>query len=368
MRRLMLVKQAIADVTKKMQLESKVAQAESSDDKLGWTMRFIRAAEEVRMTTMRRCVAAYPHLRTLADPSDPNVRLGSGLEMLRHHAIELTRTAVLDEMRELHVRSQQLDEMQRTVRRDSIQTRLRRLVPGSTTALKAMCTSDGTVTADPKEMAEALREHWGGVFAAKHIDNSMLGTWLQEVFPDYEHGNLATGLPGTESELWHVQREDIEHAIQTCGDTMPGPDGIPYAAWRMLGPLAVSILHEAATVLATAEGIDRVREAHAADGDNDHTFNVGSLCCLPKKPSGTDPNTGDYFAAENTRPLSIVNTDNRLIANGCRNRWEPIFANWVSTYQQGFLPDRSMLSNVVDVDFEAMIIRLKYAGGGQCAI
>ena len=89
MRRLLLIKQSIADVTKKMQLEANIARAESTDDKLGWTMRFIRASEEVRMITMRRCVDAYPHLGTLADPGDPNIRTGIGLDGLRQHAIEL---------------------------------------------------------------------------------------------------------------------------------------------------------------------------------------------------------------------------------------------------------------------------------------
>ena len=90
---------------------------------------------------------------------------------------------------------------------------------------------------------------------------------------------------------------------------------------------------------------------------------MGLLCCLPKKPSGADPTTGEYYSAENTRPLSIVNTDNRLIANSYRLRWEPIFAKWVSEYQRGFLPGRSMLSNVIDVDYEAMTVSLTQPQG-----
>ena len=90
---------------------------------------------------------------------------------------------------------------------------------------------------------------------------------------------------------------------------------------------------------------------------------LGILCCLPKKKTGVDEEAGDYYAADATRPLSIVNTDNRILANAARNRWEPIFNIWVSELQQGFLRERSMLSNVIDVDFEAMKVSLKYEHG-----
>ena len=120
MRRLLLAKQAIVQVTRKLQLEMKEAQAESTDDKLGCTMRFIRAAEELRMGTMRKCISAYPYLRTLADPENPNTRINDGLRPVREHAIELTREGILNDIRELHARSNDLDEIQRNVRRDNI--------------------------------------------------------------------------------------------------------------------------------------------------------------------------------------------------------------------------------------------------------
>ena len=53
-------------------------------------------------------------------------------------------------------------------------------------------------------------------------------------------------------------------------------------------------------------------------------------------------------------PLSIVNCDNRILANALRLRLEPIFAEWVSEGQRGFLPGRSLLANVLDME-EAML-------------
>ena len=53
-----------------------------------------------------------------------------------------------------------------------------------------------------------------------------------------------------------------------------------------------------------------------------HNLNLSTLVCLPKDPTGEDPQIGTYFAPKATRPLSIVNCDNRLIASAMRSRWK----------------------------------------------
>ena len=45
------------------------------------------------------------------------------------------------------------------------------------------------------------------------------------------------------------------------------------------------------------------------DSEDDHDFNLGILCCLPKKKTGDDPEHGEYYAADATRPLTIVNIE-----------------------------------------------------------
>ena len=266
LRRLVLIKRAIVEVTRRMQVEAAHLRAESSDDKLGWAMRYVRAAEDIRMGAMRKCVAAYPHLATLANPDNPNVRVGAGLDKVRQHALELARTAVLDDLRKLHANSQLWDDMQRARCRDSIQTKLRRLVPGGTTTLKAMRTAAGAVTTDPREMAAALCDHWGDTFASKPVAQVRLAEWLHEVFPDGGNSRTVAGLPEHGANDWNVQRADIEDAINKSGDTMAGPDGIPYAAWRALGPLGVDILFEAAETLSTEQGIQKLLDAGDGEG------------------------------------------------------------------------------------------------------
>ena len=73
-----------------------------------------------------------------------------------------------------------------------------------------------------------------------------------------QHGNDRDGRPrrsqqrpplDTTRESWKLRKEDIAFAIHYSGNTMPGPDQIPYAAWRHSGDLALQILWEVAEVL-----------------------------------------------------------------------------------------------------------------------
>ena len=145
---------------------------------------------------------------------------------------------------------------------------------------------------------------------------------------------------------------------------MPGPDGIPYRAWRALGNMAVSVLHDVAGTLAGPEAERLLQEAYADEvADGSHLYNLSTLICLPKKAAGNDDDAGTYYTPDGTRPLSIVNTDNRLVANATRLRWESMLCNWISSNQQGFLPGRSILANLLALDTGAIHTALSGPNG-----
>jgi hypothetical protein len=128
--------------------------------------------------------------------------------------------------------------------------------------------------------------------------------------------------------------------------------------------LAVDVLYDVASTLSQPNASDLLREAyHDETTDGQHDFNLSTLICLPKKPAGHDDEAGTYFSPGNTRPLSIVNTDNRLIANAARLRWESILDNWISSNQQGFMPGRSMHANLIGLDTTAMQTALSGPNG-----
>jgi hypothetical protein len=83
-------------------------------------------------------------------------------------------------------------------------------------------------------------------------------------------------------------------------------------------------------------------------------------CFLPKKPSFFDDDGTPCYLASDTRPLCIVDTANRLMANAARLRWEQHLEGWLAKEQHGFLPCRSMLSNVVDLELAAMHATLEH--------
>ena len=106
------------------------------------------------------------------------------------------------------------------------------------------------------------------------------------------------GLPNVTSSVWRIEREDVDKAVQKSGDSTPGPDHIPYKAWRALGEFGVDLLFDALQAISMDGASVLLEEAFACDGD--HDFHMGLLCCLPKKRSGTDEVLGDYYAAGNT--------------------------------------------------------------------
>ena len=215
-----------------------------------------------------------------------------------------------------------------------------------------MCDESGEVTTQPAKMAEILHKHWSGDFARKDIDETVLRGWLEDVFPEGGRGQAVIGLPPRESPEWTLQEKDVEEAVNQTSDTSPGPDQIPYLAWRRLGRLGNKILFEAAVSLQSPDH-HRYYAKHRKDLMEIMILTRGCFAACRK----------NQLASDATRPLCIVNKENRVIAAAMRLRLEPILNKWVTLMQQGFLKGRSMLKNMVDIDYEAMTISLRRPQG-----
>ena len=61
---------------------------------------------------------------------------------------------------------------------------------------------------------------------------------------------------------WKVRRRDVRTAIRRSNNSMPGPDGIPYKAWRKLGELGVEIIFGMVKELAGGDGEELLRGAY----------------------------------------------------------------------------------------------------------
>ena len=415
MRRTIILKRAMRTVAQTMHREGVIVQKMERDDQVGWTMSFLRAAEEVNLTRMQKCAQAYPYIATQVPPNDPNARLHRGMAALREHALQLTKDAISDDLQALrqclgdshgHCYEQQKEHILR---------KLKRTLPGSTnTPLGAIQTNQGHVTTDTLAIAAALQDHWQHVFKRKPIDGTLLERWIDampHLLPvESATAPPTTGVPPTPAARvprdnaccantrgatnerttsrsprrsiqargqatqrnlppeahWRIRRRDIQSAIKGAGKSSPGPDGIPFQAWKAMGDLAVDVLWNVAKLLEAETAGEVIRAAYADEvNGGGHDYNLGNLVCLGKKPAGNDPVEGDFFTPEGTRPLSIVNCDNRIVASAARIRWEEHLAGWVGNEQQGFLRGRSILKNLIDIDTESMSVSLKSQSGAM---
>ena len=337
---------------------------------------------------MQRCADAYPHITASVDPRDLEARSKPGMSALREHAVVLGRQVVTEEVLSLQHSAVEPSSPEYCQSKTHILSRLKRLLPGTVPAVTAVRTTDGQVTTDPSIIAHALKEHWGRVFTAAPIDHNLLQTWLDSLphlravsspVPSLVTGTAEApilnadplGRPhsrrqplSSNGQDWKIRRKDISRSIKMSGNSAPGPDGIPFLAWRVLGPVAIDLLWDVARLL---EGQDASTKLQAAYYDEKkarpHNFNLSTLVCLPKAPAGSDGDSGDFYDPEGTRPLSVVNCDNRLVANAARLRWEKNLEHWVSPRQQGFLRGRSILANLLDLDTASMVTALSHQDG-----
>ncbi|MDA8582658.1 reverse transcriptase domain-containing protein, partial [bacterium] len=344
--RLRLLKAVMRDVGTGLTRDHTGLQPAADDeDRLGVTMRFLRAAEQRCPAVISRCLVRYPRIAELVcNPYDFECNLSKSLRQLRDHAIELARDIALAKLQEAQGDEEAGDATERIRQRKRGTRLLFKLAPGRGGGLGAVVDQYGRVVSESHGMADILRRHWTAVFAAAGIDEARLGEWLAEDRADRQaHGPATTDWTG-----FRIRRRDVVLALRQAKNSSPGPDGIPYGAWRALGSLAVDTLRDALRGLASEEGA-RLLEQDYPD------FNQSLVFFLPKTSSTTAPDGAPACEAKNVRPLNVTNCDNRLLATAVRIGLEPRISPSITQAQRGFLNGRSMIANILDVD-EAMAL------------
>ena len=83
--------------------------------------------------------------------------------------------------------------------------------------------------------------------------------------------------------------------------------------------MAIDSLYNVFEVLCKGDAVATLVAAFSGmSHEQVHDFNSSILCLLPKKPTGSDDAMGTYYHPNNTRPLSVSNVDNRLLASAAR--------------------------------------------------
>ncbi|CAK0873161.1 unnamed protein product, partial [Prorocentrum cordatum] len=169
------------------------------------------------------------------------------------------------------------------------------------------------------------------------------------------HGRLQTGMSLRWLDGWRgilstslsdltPTIEDVDAVLADLPSSAPGPDGVPFVVFGIARAVLAPLFYD--IVLGMLRG--------SAVPPED--FNYAFLICLPKGSGSAVPDGTECFEAGNTRPLSIVDASNRIIASIFRVVLDRFVAPRVSPTQRGFIRGRHMLRNVLDIDFAAQKI------------
>jgi hypothetical protein len=235
------------------------------------------------------------------------------------------------------------DQHERCNHGNIINRQLARLRFRPNTCLAALSDSDGHVTTQPEAMAKILCDHWAATFRARDIDEAAETDWIERIRALCRPASADWSDPSA----WTVRRRHVRKAIATSGHSAPGPDGILYGAYAAVPELATEVIFEVTAAMAHLSDAELLRWQP--------NFNLGLLCCLAKGDGELDEDGRCYHPASGTRPLAIVDTVNRLVANAMRLAWEGRWSAHISPSQQGFLPGRSLLSNVMNLETDAQL-------------
>ena len=164
---------------------------------------------------------------------------------------------------------------------------------------------------DPRDIAEELRKCWEPVWGKKEVSPQAISDYLR-------------GYPGrVRSPINEIDEDLALKVVLTASDTSAGPDGIPFRLYKNLAKTAAPLLLEVVRYLASTP-----------TAKTNKSFNYSDLFFIPKKL--------EALLAKAMRPISVSNTDNRLIARMVKEVILGPLSEMLGMSQHAFLPHRSI--------------------------
>ena len=198
---------------------------------------------------------------------------------------------------------------------------------GHRVGLRNLCGLDGSPLPDPQDQATAFIAHWQPRFQEKPIHRAALRHFRTHVqrLPDHMR-EYQDYMPTFAMFVDHIRQ---------LKDTAPGPDGIPYAAWRYAPEEVLHQLYFIITEILEGEPLPE-------------KFNHAIFALLPK---GLDGVIGRWVdrAPNKVRTLSLSNTEKKLVSGALYPALQEV-ANTVCLEYQTGMKSRVMLDNVLLID------------------
>jgi hypothetical protein len=210
-------------------------------------------------------------------------------------------------------------EEPRAPRRKHPITKLKLLIPSTRERLTALRKYLNDVrTSDPKRMGEIASNYWGKIWKKQDTNPDKMDQFLEH------YSNKIN----PERELEMPTLEDMEDSIVSSGYSATGPDGIPFNVYKVLLKWAAPLFFAALQLI--VQGVSP-----------DEEFNFANLVLLPKR---------DTFLPEDTRPISINNTDSRIIAKAIVWVADGAAQALIGPEQKGFLAGRRMTDHIPTIN------------------
>ena len=209
-------------------------------------------------------------------------------------------------------------------------------IPLAKSMILAAVKLDEKIIRSEPELTIAMGASWQPTFDEKPFNETEAREFLKEVgdIGKYD-GNTQ---PPSE---W-----DFANTIWTMKDSQPGGDDIPYSGYRATGPHGVKAL----------VGCDRALRQGVSPPP---VFNESNALFIPKGSQPHDP-VEVIRTPLQTRPISMKNTDNKLIVATNVRALEPQYQQLTHWCQNGFCKGRNFLNNLLDIDSAARIYSMNY--------
>ena len=188
---------------------------------------------------------------------------------------------------------------------------LKKILPSTRKRLTMLLHPDtGTPSSDPKEMANTIKTFWGKLWkrSGSLPPFSQILSYLTS-YPTRVPRKLTPQLPTL---------DEITEHIHGTNNSAAGPDGIPFAFYRLCADTIAPIL--LAILTALAHGISPPAG-----------YNYARLFLIPKN---------DSLDVADTRPISVTNADNRILAKTLTTVIAPALKAILHLSQKGFVPGR----------------------------
>jgi len=189
--------------------------------------------------------------------------------------------------------------------------------------INSVKTANGDVS-EQKLIEEEIYNYYSQLYSKKSVSTDDL---LDEAFL-FNNPKISEQQKALMNEP--ITLRDLYKSVQSCDDSAPGPDAIPYSIykkfWHLLGPLLL-----------------KSWEHSVRTGKMSQEQRQSIITLIPKKDK-------DKTVLSNLRPISLTNTDVKIITKAITLKLNPILNSIISPTQTAYVTKRQVSDNTFLLD------------------